>query len=460
MIKYIVNKSNLILNNKYKLSVIIFSLFSAWVLSFSFEGQSLYAIADYHSISIGKLNIYIMIFELLGLFLCKYFVKNISSAKKVILITILFCLFTAFSLFFSVYLLWSILLIISSFFVGCSIASWGYFLKNEDDKLLRFKLIADCLIGSNILMMLFNTATVYISPIVSLILIILTLLVTFILLLKYPNKSEVNVCNLTKSTEMNKSLILLCVFIIVITITSGLMYRIQLITFAHINWLISLYFAVPYIIAILIMRNLSNKYNRSYMLYGAIAMIGFSFIGIMLFNHSSINYIIINTLMLGAYGIYDLFWWSILGDMLDMDKNASKIFGIGLSANILGILLGELIGHFIIDFSSPVNPTLIVLSVLLIAVMILPLLNRKLSFLFKDNIYFASQSNYTNHATLSKRENQIVSLLIEGKTYKMISIELNVSENTIKYHVKNIYSKLYIQSRTELINVIMKSNEK
>ena len=37
----------------------------------------------------------------------------------------------------------------------------------------------------------------------------------------------------------------------------------------------------------------------------------------------------------------------------------------------------------------------------------------------------------------------------------MIAGELYVSENTIKTHVKNIYSKAGVQSRTELMNLLL-----
>ncbi|NLB81630.1 MAG: response regulator transcription factor, partial [Clostridiaceae bacterium] len=33
--------------------------------------------------------------------------------------------------------------------------------------------------------------------------------------------------------------------------------------------------------------------------------------------------------------------------------------------------------------------------------------------------------------------------------------ELFISENTVKYYVKNIYSKFNIQSRAELIDIVM-----
>ena len=55
---------------------------------------------------------------------------------------------------------------------------------------------------------------------------------------------------------------------------------------------------------------------------------------------------------------------------------------------------------------------------------------------------------------LTERENEIVDLLLNGRTYKMIAEELYLSENTVKTHIKNIYSKLNIKSKSELIKMI------
>ncbi|NLJ79713.1 MAG: helix-turn-helix transcriptional regulator, partial [Firmicutes bacterium] len=56
---------------------------------------------------------------------------------------------------------------------------------------------------------------------------------------------------------------------------------------------------------------------------------------------------------------------------------------------------------------------------------------------------------------LSKRECQVASRLLQGKTYRVIGAELSISENTVKYYVKNIYSKYNIQSRAELIRIVL-----
>jgi DNA-binding NarL/FixJ family response regulator len=52
---------------------------------------------------------------------------------------------------------------------------------------------------------------------------------------------------------------------------------------------------------------------------------------------------------------------------------------------------------------------------------------------------------------LTIRENEVLSLLSKGRTYASIADELYVSVNTIKTHVKNIYEKLQIKNKDELI---------
>jgi DNA-binding NarL/FixJ family response regulator len=54
---------------------------------------------------------------------------------------------------------------------------------------------------------------------------------------------------------------------------------------------------------------------------------------------------------------------------------------------------------------------------------------------------------------LIPRELEILTLLAEGKSNKLIARELNISEGTVKTHVKNILEKLYATSRTEALSL-------
>lgn len=53
---------------------------------------------------------------------------------------------------------------------------------------------------------------------------------------------------------------------------------------------------------------------------------------------------------------------------------------------------------------------------------------------------------------LTTREIEIVSMLQHGASYKTVAERLFISIDTVKFHIRNIYGKLQINSRTELIN--------
>lgn len=52
---------------------------------------------------------------------------------------------------------------------------------------------------------------------------------------------------------------------------------------------------------------------------------------------------------------------------------------------------------------------------------------------------------------LSKREAEVVQLLLEGKSNKLIAVALGISNNTVEFHLKNIYAKYQVSSRVELV---------
>jgi DNA-binding NarL/FixJ family response regulator len=52
---------------------------------------------------------------------------------------------------------------------------------------------------------------------------------------------------------------------------------------------------------------------------------------------------------------------------------------------------------------------------------------------------------------LTVREQEVLDLLIVGKSYKDIAQHLGVSVDTVRSHVRKVYDKLHIHSRTEVI---------
>lgn len=52
---------------------------------------------------------------------------------------------------------------------------------------------------------------------------------------------------------------------------------------------------------------------------------------------------------------------------------------------------------------------------------------------------------------LSNRETEVVNLLLEGKSNKLIALALHISESTVEFHLKRIYAKFQVSSRMELV---------
>jgi DNA-binding NarL/FixJ family response regulator len=57
---------------------------------------------------------------------------------------------------------------------------------------------------------------------------------------------------------------------------------------------------------------------------------------------------------------------------------------------------------------------------------------------------------------LSPREKEIANGILKGLSYKLVAIEFGISIDTVRIHIKNIYRKLKINSKSQLFNLINK----
>jgi DNA-binding NarL/FixJ family response regulator len=59
---------------------------------------------------------------------------------------------------------------------------------------------------------------------------------------------------------------------------------------------------------------------------------------------------------------------------------------------------------------------------------------------------------------LTRREREIVSLLLHGLPNKTLSERLRISESTVKTHLNNIYRKMSVSNRVQLLTSILNSS--
>jgi DNA-binding NarL/FixJ family response regulator len=69
---------------------------------------------------------------------------------------------------------------------------------------------------------------------------------------------------------------------------------------------------------------------------------------------------------------------------------------------------------------------------------------------------FNETNNHPELAKLSQREMTILELLSKGLRYKEIADRLYLSTETVRTHIRNIYSKLQVNSRTDALNKVFR----
>ena len=77
---------------------------------------------------------------------------------------------------------------------------------------------------------------------------------------------------------------------------------------------------------------------------------------------------------------------------------------------------------------------------------------RKVVTAFRPQVASVAPSTFQN---LTARESVILELLAKGLLYKEIADQLQVSYNTVNNHVRHIYEKLHVNTRTEAVAVYL-----
>jgi DNA-binding NarL/FixJ family response regulator len=127
----------------------------------------------------------------------------------------------------------------------------------------------------------------------------------------------------------------------------------------------------------------------------------------------------------------------IMLTIYDDDENVFRAICSGASGYLLKNIPAQRLVESILEITfggAPINPR--------IARKVLELFSRRT----------APRENYN----LTCREKDILRRMVEGLTKKAIAEQLNVSCHTIDSHVKNIYHKLQVHSRSRAVAKVLK----
>jgi len=76
-----------------------------------------------------------------------------------------------------------------------------------------------------------------------------------------------------------------------------------------------------------------------------------------------------------------------------------------------------------------------------------PVVARKVLQLFAGN----KKEKKEEISLLTEKEKEVLRQLVEGDSYKMIGDRLSISVDTVRFHIRNIYAKLHVNSATEAV---------
>jgi DNA-binding CsgD family transcriptional regulator len=93
------------------------------------------------------------------------------------------------------------------------------------------------------------------------------------------------------------------------------------------------------------------------------------------------------------------------------------------------------------------------ISVLIVLGLLLLLYQVRMIFFALRETYEIKMDVLFSKQKITKREKEIVRLLLRGENKKSIEKKLFISQSTVKNHIYNIYQKLGVKNRLQLFNL-------
>lgn len=458
------------------LIVMCFGLFIGWTMSLPYEGPVLYALADawhfdgsvFNTIAVGLVSA--------GMLCSALLVKTPLQAKKFIVLSAYAALLGSASFMILPVSFWLPSLCILAFTGGVFVPAWGSFYFTGINPLDRGRAVADVLIIGNVILTASAVLATFISAASGLLFCILLLLFTIGAVHQLDPGFTVHTApdplSISDQSKMFRiPFALFLGFIFLISLTSGIMFQVVYPYFSEYPMLSSIYTNLPYMAALYLMRTMPQTRNKNFTLYLGMSILGLSYVLLAFMDMSIWKFFLVMTPMLAACGIFDYFWWRTMGDLCPYGSTPSKVVGLSLFVNVFGVFCGGLLSRLVIETLALKSTDIAYFSLgfVFIIMAFFPLLNSSLGRLLTDHIFFLHYNalptetkstlinQQINTEALTDREKEIVELVLRGFTFKVIAETLIISENTVKTHSKNIYKKLGINTKYELIRQFSKA---
>ncbi|MBS1783200.1 MAG: response regulator transcription factor [Bacteroidetes bacterium] len=142
-----------------------------------------------------------------------------------------------------------------------------------------------------------------------------------------------------------------------------------------------------------------------------------------------------------AHGLYPFIHFLVL-TIFDDDAKIFEAIKVGAEGYLLkhetASVLEDAI-HNVLEFGgAPMSP---------------PIARKALQMLHRSEMSSTDKEQNTPPAVLSDREVEVLELMVSGLDAKAISIHINLSVHTVRKHIANIYDKLHVRSKAQIISL-------
>ena len=241
--------------------------------------------------------------------------------------------------------------------------------------------------------------------------------------------------------------------IVLISLTRGIGFYFPM---ADISTGISLEFSRAFYAIGLILAGIVGDRSRKFGAVSCLAALFFPFAMIALSNEVGIS-VILWILVYCLFGFLAVFRVVLFSDIARINENFLYVAGFGLMFGRIGDAIGNLTG---IILNDKLISLVIVAGICFVVTFVI-------FFMLYNKLYMPVPEPMPNQEErllafiqkheLSSREIDVLNLIREGASNGEIAEKLFISENTVKFHVRNILKKTSCSNRTELLTVLNRS---
>ena len=454
-------------------AVWIFAFFYSSVIALPEKNQIIDKLLVGDGFPADTMRLVLILFHIIGLIAAAYRIRNIRQAKRVLLAGNLGFLLGIALCFLGMPSLWYGILPLMGVATGIWLAAFGWFFQattRKEDRMLRAGWL---IVGANVLLILHNVVNYLLPGIFSLLLMAFLLVETLVFTLLYLKLPALEATGEKPEPAypleervlfgISRPLLYLVLFIFLSSLNIGLLFSIVHPAYSHLGLLSVVFFNIPYIAANIALVRLRKKVRPDTVMTIMIVLVGFSFVSFLILDRGLGSYFAVDIMLETGLGALDLIWWTFLSEMMDVVKSPSKVLGIGLAANALGVLASSFLLAFGLISGSALSVSVMGFSTVLLALLVLPVFYRRMKEMERSQktltVFFGQSEevreetleNRMEQADLTRREHEIAGYLLKGFTYGMIAKDLVISEHTVRRHISNIYSKLGVGNKAQMI---------